>query len=1033
MNTDSSSGWRRYNIFISSTFKDMDFERDVIKFRVIPELNRLFRDRRVELQAIDLRLGVNTSNMTEEESERKVLSVCTNCIDSARPFFLGLIGHRYGWIPPVERWKEFVERLNPEEREILAGTAGCSVTEMEIVYGALSQGSFDSSHVLFYLRDDASYEGLPADLVPAFRDTDPALQQKLDDLKERVCKLFGERGGEDDRCTPYHLSYVDGHFEGNEFERLVTEQLAEQIELETAREDAGGESTWWAQEKELEESTLLQLLPVSIETELYDDTEEGEASDDEEEDDASDRVVWYVPGVGASTHMAQEYAEWDGDADVVRLLAVFGLSQYSSSMRSVLARWIHELAEVCGRQDLPSEEELLVTMPAPAVNDLFCELVEAVREQDKYIYIYMDDVEALEETSAKDLYMPWLDRVADDVNVLINLQDESEARKKFLSAHPDLSRKMLVGISSKDEAEQLIAHYEQLYYLELPDEIRRDMLKIAQKKVLLPIQVHSVFRFFESLTQEDFRQIRSQEGNQIDAINSYLREIWKEMPDTSYEIMTFMVNNILANLGLGENWESAFWTLAAAPSGLRESDIAHFVGDDWNDVEFYRAMNFLQDFFYEDQALHLWRAKYITSPDDGLQEGQKAISEYILTLEKGDSLRETMGLYYALKSGDPSHYPAYMVEGDYLHGQKIDDLVRFNGPQIRQLRREGFFASDDFARYARALPAASRVQLFMQIVTGLADLFDEREEFIGHLADLLDDIDVDSLSAEDAFSFAGIMAFKRDSIPHLERALQAARKCAEAGFENGAQMATMLSGLLAGLYQQKGKRAKAEALRQESAASEGQRPKDRFATLFPILQQARACSPLFQKKKQGALLDSFFEQYYAIAYSLESDVESGKAVVQASSMIIHALDLLSDRKDYQRLLEEWMRYKPTMSWFYRANGFFDDSGGLQLFVSYHYLLSNAALGLLGGKPVDTDEEENPMQAILELAFAALSEGALKLKELDPDNQLVSALRSFLSGEKGKELQRNRIDMKGMSLGDFDEIIEEEYQKYKETL
>ena len=35
--------WRRYNIFISSTFKDMDYERDVIKFKVIPELNRRFR------------------------------------------------------------------------------------------------------------------------------------------------------------------------------------------------------------------------------------------------------------------------------------------------------------------------------------------------------------------------------------------------------------------------------------------------------------------------------------------------------------------------------------------------------------------------------------------------------------------------------------------------------------------------------------------------------------------------------------------------------------------------------------------------------------------------------------------------------------------------------------------------------------------------------------------------------------------------------------------------------------------------------
>lgn len=1028
MNTDSSSGWRRYNIFISSTFKDMDFERDVIKFRVIPELNRLFRDRRVELQAIDLRLGVNTSNMTEEESERKVLSVCTNCIDSARPFFLGLIGHRYGWIPPVERWKEFVERLNPEEREILAGTAGCSVTEMEIVYGALSQGSFDSSHVLFYLRDDASYEGLPADMIPAFRDTDPALQQKLDDLKERVCKLFGERGGEDDRCTSYHLSYVDGHFEGNDFERLVTAQLAEQIELETAREDAGGESTWWAQEKELEESTLLRLLPVSIETELYDDAEEGEESDDEEEDEASDRVVWYVPGVGASTHMAQEYAEWDGDADVVRLLAVFGLSQYSSSMRSVLARWIHELAEVCGRQELPSEEELLVTMPATAVNDLFSELVEAVREQDKYIYIFMDDVEALEETSAKDLYMPWLDRVADDVNVLINLQDESEARKKFLSAHPDLSRKMLVGVSGKDEAEQLIAHYEQLYYLELPDEIRRDMLKIAKKGVLLPIRVHSVFRFFESLTQEDFRQIRSQEGNQIDAINSYLREIWEEMPDNSYEIMTFMVNNILANMGLGDSWTNAFWTLAAAPSGLRESDIAHFAGDDWNDVQFYRAMNFLQDFFYEDQALHLWRAKYITRPEDGLQKRQKAISEYILTLEKGDSLRETMGLYYALKSGDPSHYPAYMVEGDYLHGQKIDALVRFNGPQIRQLRREGFFASDEFARYARALPAAPRVQLFMQIVTGLADLFDEREAFIGHLADLLDDIDVDSLSAVDAFSCAGILGCCRDSIPKLERSLRAARRSEALGFANGKQIASMASGLLAGLYQQQGNTAGADALRQESASGV-RTPKERFAALFPLVQQAET------SKDHAALLDRYFNEYYAISDSLEPGPEAMRAIFQASTVMLQAMNMLSDKELYSRALEESMRYMTTMRLFYSANGFFNDPDALQLYVSYHFVLCRAAMGVLGLKSATfvPSEDDGPLHDLVMTTYFAEREGALKLKELDPDNQLIGALRMGKS-IKDKEYLRSRESIKNkLDLSELDDMIEEQYKEYKESL
>ena len=109
---EMDKNWRRYNIFISSTFKDMDYERDVIKFKVIPELNRRFRSRRVELQAIDLRLGVNTAKMSEEESERKVRAVCTCCINSSRPFFIGLIGQRYGWVPPVERWKEFIDGLS---------------------------------------------------------------------------------------------------------------------------------------------------------------------------------------------------------------------------------------------------------------------------------------------------------------------------------------------------------------------------------------------------------------------------------------------------------------------------------------------------------------------------------------------------------------------------------------------------------------------------------------------------------------------------------------------------------------------------------------------------------------------------------------------------------------------------------------------------------------------------------------------------------------------------------------------------------
>ena len=1007
----STPVWRRYNIFLSSTFKDMDYERDVIKFRVIPTLNRRFRDRRVELQAIDLRLGVNTADLSEAESERKVLSVCTSCIDSARPFFIGLIGRRYGWIPPIERWKEFLAGMDEEERALLADAAGCSVTEMEILYGALSQGSFDTSHVLFFLRDDTSYEGLPDSLRPTYFDTDPENLRKLEALKAKVQKLFGKRGGTDDRCTPYRLAWKDGRFSSEDFEALVTEQLARQIELETAREEQDGTATWWAQEKELEESTLLRLLPGSVEMDLMDEEDEGD-------DDSADAAVWYVPGFGASTHMAQEYREWNGDSDVVRLLAVFGLSEYSNAMRPVLARWIHELAEAAGREDLPDDALLLGKMPEPEINDLFASLVEQVREDGKYVYVYLDDVEALEVTAPKDLYMPWLDRVEDDVNILVNLRDGSEARDKFLEAHPDLSRKMAPLVMDEEEAEAFIARYEQIYYLELPARVRKDMIRSVRKKdgVFIPLKVHSVFRIFEALTQEDFSEIRGRAGSQIDAINGYLSDIWEEMPDTPYDLMTFLVNNIAKNLGIGENLRSAIWTVAAAPSGLRESDIAFFAGEDWNEVQFYRAMNFLHDFFYENRARHLWRAKYLTLPEDGLQDRQKAISEYILTLEKGDFLRETMGLYYALGGGEPAHFPHHLVDGDYLRGQQMTDMVRFHGPQLRQLAREGFFDSPGFEPYCRALDAPTRLQLMIDIVSGLADLPELRTPLSVRMAGWLDDVDIEELSAVDAFAYASLSAGNPDSVQQLEKALAAARRSEALGYPVANRLVSGLSGRLVTAYRNKGMKGKAEAVAQEASRQSGPSTGERFAALQPLLAQAGSRGLFSSKKKTMAALDQFFTGYYAVLDSLEPSEENSVARYRSGMQMISAFALLQQMKDNERLLEELMRFLPSMRLFCRANGFFRNPEALQLFLYYHMLLMDAARGL----------EEDKYQRIGDIAALALAESGLLLKEIDPDNPVAGMVRGSLERESAEEM-RKALGLEGVDIAGLDDVIQEEYE------
>ena len=82
-------------VFISSTFKDFHAERDRLARFVFPELKERCRKHRVNLIDVDLRWGV-----TEKDAQDgRALDICLDEIDSCRPYFLGLLGHRYGCTP----------------------------------------------------------------------------------------------------------------------------------------------------------------------------------------------------------------------------------------------------------------------------------------------------------------------------------------------------------------------------------------------------------------------------------------------------------------------------------------------------------------------------------------------------------------------------------------------------------------------------------------------------------------------------------------------------------------------------------------------------------------------------------------------------------------------------------------------------------------------------------------------------------------------------------------------------------------------
>ena len=165
---------RAIRVFVSSTFRDMAAEREELVKFVFPQLRKLCEERGVTWGEVDLRWGITD----EEAAEGKVLPICLAEIERSRPYFIGLLGERYGWVP-----RDVPQDLI-EGQPWLAQHRECSVTELEILHGVLNNPEM-AEHAFFYLRDSSYVERLADDVRVSFRDTGENVR-RLAALKQRI-------------------------------------------------------------------------------------------------------------------------------------------------------------------------------------------------------------------------------------------------------------------------------------------------------------------------------------------------------------------------------------------------------------------------------------------------------------------------------------------------------------------------------------------------------------------------------------------------------------------------------------------------------------------------------------------------------------------------------------------------------------------------------------------------------------------------------------------------------------------------------
>ena len=170
-----SQNQRIVRVFVSSTFQDMHAEREELAKYTFPELRKRCKERRVEFVDVDLRWGVTD----EQKAEGKVLPICLAEIERCRPYFIGLLGERYGWVP---------KKIQPElldDHPWLDEHKEKSITDLEIQHGVLENPNIKGIS-FFYFRDPSYINTLSLEIRKNFTAENAKSAKKLQRLKKSI-------------------------------------------------------------------------------------------------------------------------------------------------------------------------------------------------------------------------------------------------------------------------------------------------------------------------------------------------------------------------------------------------------------------------------------------------------------------------------------------------------------------------------------------------------------------------------------------------------------------------------------------------------------------------------------------------------------------------------------------------------------------------------------------------------------------------------------------------------------------------------
>ncbi|MBE6594826.1 MAG: DUF4062 domain-containing protein [Ruminococcaceae bacterium] len=501
-------------VFVSSTFRDMQFERDALHTRVVPRMNQFLERYSETVHFGDLRWGVNTTELESEESSKKVLKVCLDQIEDCKPYMIVFIGERYGWIPSADLLHGAALLKGMDTSAIKENT---SVTELEIEYGALLNPDLEG-RVLFYFRNPFDMSQMTEAQRADYIAESPLHRERVEQLKAQIEETY-----------PDYIRHYDVAYDAESQQLVGLEPLMDRIFEDLQRvfdldlaylnalpaEERGLANSKNHFEKMAADSYYRDLSAVNE----FDYDAFSHFYQARFENNPVLEVVTGPHGIGAKTLVAQKYSNIVA-AGYNAACFSFGMDEFTDTVDKMVSAFCYRL-----------EEWMEIPHGTKATADRFADLCEEYTHRSELPYLYFFAVN-LPQSALKVLYKlsaryPYLFGVGFCLHFRKEISDQASL-PFFLK-----SRITRVPALGAEEIEEMVRAILRAKRKELPKIVIDEIKKHSEAN--LPLYLSLLVERLLILDSEDFAAIRAR-GDGMDQINAYMIDLIRQSGDNVTEI-----------------------------------------------------------------------------------------------------------------------------------------------------------------------------------------------------------------------------------------------------------------------------------------------------------------------------------------------------------------------------------------------------------------------------------------------------------------------------------------------------------------